>query len=226
MPDVLEKLALCIEKGKVNANSSYPPEMKGEEGSDELTRKALKQGIAPSEILAKGLIAGMERIGEKFRNNEVFLPDILMAAKALNAGMEHLKPYFKSGKVKHKGTVILGTVAGDLHDIGKKIVGMFLEGGGWKVVDIGVDAPSEKFLSVLEETPACAVGLSALLTTTMMNMEKITKDIKAKYPAVKVIVGGAPLTQEFASKIGADGYSSDPKGALDFLNTACFTAHS
>jgi 5-methyltetrahydrofolate--homocysteine methyltransferase len=225
MHDVLEKLALCIEKGKVDTRSSYPPEMKGEEGSDELTRKAIKQGIAPSEILAKGLIAGMQRIGEKFRNNEIFLPDILMAAKALNAGMEHLKPYFMSGKIKHKGIVILGTVAGDLHDIGKKIVGMFLEGGGWKVIDIGVDAPSEKFLSVLEETPACAVGLSALLTTTMMNMEKIAKDIKDKYPAVKVIVGGAPLTQEFADKIGADGYSPDPQDALDFLNTTCFRPH-
>lgn len=218
MEKIIEQLALCIEKGKVNAASNYPPGMKGQPGADELSREALESGLSPGDVLKKGLIQGMEKVGILFRNNDIFLPDVLMAAKAMTAAMEHLRPHFKSGIIRYQGKVILGTVAGDLHDIGKKIVGMFFEGGGWEVVDLGVDVKAEMFLEAVETHRPFAVGLSALLTTTMVNMEKITGALKDRFPEVKVIVGGAPLTESFAVKIGADAYFSGPKEALEYLN--------
>jgi methanogenic corrinoid protein MtbC1 len=219
MNPLLEKIALCVERGKVNVKSPYPPDMKGQEGADELAKKALEEGLSAKAILSEGLMVGMQKIGVKFRDNKVFVPDVLMAAKAMNAAMEHLKPYFASGEVQRKGTIIMGTVKGDLHDIGKKLVSMIFEGGGWEVVDLGVDVPAEKFLKALQEHPKAAVGMSALLTTTMINMESIVREIKKTHPNVKVMVGGAPLTHDFAVKIGADAYSPDPQGALDYLNS-------
>lgn len=219
MADLLEQIAICTERGKVSAESPYPPDMKGEDGADELVKKAVDEGIAPDEILAKGLVVGMNAIGQKFSENKVFVPDLLMAAKAMQAGMAHLKPFFESGEAHHKGTFICGTVQGDLHDIGKNLVCMVVEGGGYNVVDLGVDVPGEKFVEALEENPDAVVGMSALLTTTMVNMEKTAALIKEKKPEAKIIVGGAPLTDEFAQKIGADAYSPDPQGAVDFLAT-------
>jgi len=217
MADLLEQIAICIERGKVNKNSPYPPDMKGQDGADELTKQALDQGIAPDDVLGKGLVVGMGRVGQKFSENKVFVPDLLMAAKAMSAGMAHLKPAFESGQAHHKGTFVVGTVQGDLHDIGKNLVAMVVEGGGWKVVDLGVDVSAEKFLAAVKENPGATVGLSALLTTTMVNMEKTVKLLKEQVPGTRVIVGGAPLTSEFAKKIGADGYSPDPQGAITFL---------
>jgi methanogenic corrinoid protein MtbC1 len=219
MADLLEQIAICIERGKVNAASPYPPDLKGQDGAGELVRKALDQGIAADEVLAKGLVIGMGRVGQKFSENKVFVPDLLMAAKAMKAGMDHLKPYFESGQAHHKGTFVVGTVQGDLHDIGKNLVAMVVEGGGWKVVDLGVDVSPEKFLNAVKENPGAVVGLSALLTTTMINMEKTVKLVKEQVAGTKVIVGGAPLTADFAKKIGADSYSPDPQGALNFLAT-------
>jgi methanogenic corrinoid protein MtbC1 len=141
-----------------------------------------------------------------------------MAAKAMGAAMLHLKPIFKSGETKRKGTFIIGTVTGDLHDIGKNLVSMMVEGGGWEVIDLGVDAGSEKFIKAIEEKPGAVVGLSALLTTTMENMRKIVTEIKTKYSDIKILVGGAPLTQDYCNKIGADFYSPDPQGAVNYLN--------
>jgi 5-methyltetrahydrofolate--homocysteine methyltransferase len=220
MRELLERIALCVERGKVDVNSPHPPDMKGQDGADELTKKALESRIPASEILAKGLIAGMQTVGERFRDGEVYLPDVLMSAKSLTSAMKHLKPYFQSGEVKHKGKIVMGTVTGDLHDIGKKIVAMFFEGGGWEVIDLGVDVSADKFIQAVKEHKPLAVGLSALLTTTMVSMENITKEIKAKDPEVKVIIGGAPVTQDFADRIGADAYYPDPQGALDYLNAA------
>jgi len=219
MADLLEQIAICVERGKVNADSPYPPDMKGEKGADELVKEALDGGTSPDDVLGKGLVIGMGRIGQAFSENKVFVPDLLMAAKAMSAGMAHLKPFFESGMAHHKGTFVVGTVQGDLHDIGKNLVAMVVEGGGWKVVDLGVDVSPEKFLAAVQENPGAVVGLSALLTTTMVNMEKTVALVKEKVPGTKVIVGGAPLTADFAKKIGADSYSPDPQGAIAFLAT-------
>ncbi len=217
--ELLQQLAVCVERGKVNQASPYPPDMKGQDGADELTKKALDAGVSPGEVLEKALIIGMGNIGKKFSANQVFVPDVLMAAKAMTAAMAHLKPFLDSGEVKTKGTFVIGTVQGDLHDIGKNLVCMVMEGGGWKVVDLGVDVSPEKFLAAVQANPGAAVGLSALLTTTMVNMEKTVQLVKGEVPGTTIVVGGAPLTQEFANKIGADAYSPDPQGALDYLNT-------
>jgi 5-methyltetrahydrofolate--homocysteine methyltransferase len=218
MNDFLKDIALCVERGKVDNSSPHPKDMAGQDGADELTGKALEQGIEPGDILNRGLIGGMQIVGEKFRSNEIYLPDVLMSARAMTAAMNHLKPYFESGAVKRKGKVVIGTVAGDLHDIGKKIVGMFFQGGGWEVIDLGVDVTAEKYLTAIKEFQPSAVGLSALLTTTMVNMEAITKAVKVSYPEVHVLIGGAPVTEAFSQKIGADAFSPDPQGALEYLN--------
>ena len=218
--ELLLKIAKCVERGKIDAKSPHPPDMQGMEGADELTSRALASGISAHDILSGSLIVGMKEVGDRFRRNEIYLPDVLMAARAMTAAMEHLKPFFISGNVQYKGAIVLGTVAGDLHDIGKKIVGMFFEGGGWEVIDCGVDVTEAQFLEAIGRHAPQAVGLSALLTTTMVNMEQIVNGIKAEYPDIKVIVGGAPVTESFAAKIGADYYSPDPQGALDNLNAA------
>jgi len=219
MHELLTKLSECIEFGKINIASPYPPQMKGQEGADEITRKALDEGVNPQDILTLGLMPGMERIGIKFRENKVFVPQVLMSAKAMSTAMLHLKPHFLSGAAKQKGTFILGTVLGDLHDIGKNLVSMMVEGNGYKVIDLGTDVSSEKFISAVKENPEAVVGLSALLTTTMVNMEKITREIKEAVPGTLVAIGGAPVNDDFCAKIGADNYSSDPQGVVEFLNT-------
>lgn len=217
MTDFVEQLAMCVERGKINKDAKFPPDLEGQDGADELAKKALDQGLKPDTIL-DGCILGMDRIGAKFSENKAYVPELLMAAKAMTAAMEHLKPYFQSGQVKRKGTFVIGTVAGDLHDIGKNLVAMVAEGGGFEVVDLGNDVSTEKFLAAIEEHPGCTVGLSALLTTTMVNMEGTIKAIKEKYPDTRVIIGGAPVTDDFAKKVGADSYSADPQGAVSFLN--------
>ena len=219
MNDILQKIALCIERGKINLKSPFPPDMKDQEGAIELTAKALQEGISAHSILNEALMAGMKVVGERFRDNKIFVPDVLIAAKAMKGSMELLKPYFLNGEIKHKGTIAMGTVRGDLHDIGKNIVSMVIEGGGWKVVDLGIDVSVEKFLSAIENESLNAIGISALLTTTMQNMESIIKTIKEQHPEVKVLVGGAPLSKSFAEKINADCFSQDPQGALDYLNS-------
>lgn len=143
---------------------------------------------------------------------------MLMAAKAMNTAMVHLKPYFQSGQIQRKGKFVIGTVAGDLHDIGKNIVAMMIEGGGWEVIDLGVDVKSEKFIESIKTSGANVVGLSALLTTTMASMENIVKDIRAQLPDVKICIGGAPVNNDFCNKIGAHYYSPDPQGVVAYLN--------
>lgn len=218
MSELLQKLSDCIEFGKINKAAPFPPQMKGLDGADEITRQLLEAGTNPQQILTEGLMPGMERVGIKFRENKVFVPQVLMSAKAMNTAMMHLKPFFLSGDVKQKGTFIIGTVEGDLHDIGKNLVSMMVEGNGWKVVDLGTDVKAEQFVAALKEHAGAFVGLSALLTTTMVNMEKITKAIKEAVPQAKVAVGGAPVTLDFCRKIGADAYSADPQGLVEYLN--------
>jgi methanogenic corrinoid protein MtbC1 len=220
MEELLERIAYCVEFGKINLASPYPPDMKGQEGADELTKKALEAGVKPDDILKKGLVLGMEKIGVKFRENKVFVPQVLMSAKSMSTAMEHLIPFFTSGEVKRKGIFVIGTVSGDLHDIGKNLVSMMVEGSGYEVVDLGTDVGAQKFIEAIKQHPNCFVGLSALLTTTMKNMEEIVKDIKAEQPATQIMIGGAPVSEEFKETIRADFYSPDPQGAVDFLNEA------
>ena len=217
MNEMVHRIGQCVERGKINKISPYPNDMKGMDGADELTRQALDEAVGPDVIL-QACNDGMQRIGERFSRNEVFVPELLMAAKAMHAVMAHLEPFFKSGSVKVKGKFVLGTVAGDLHDIGKNLVRMVVEGNGWEVVDLGVDVKPAKFLDAVKNSPGCIVGLSTLLTTTMVNMSKTVQEIKAQFPATKIIVGGAPLTMDAALKMGADGYSHDPQGAVVFLD--------
>ena len=217
MNDILLSLSKCVEFGKINKTSPYPPNMKDQDGADELAKRALDEGITPDEILENALIPAMANVGDKFTRKEIYVPQMLMAAKAMNSAMVHLKPFFQSGETKRKGKFIIGTVSGDLHDIGKNLVAMMIEGGGWEVIDLGVDVGPEKFLKALEEHPDAIVGLSALLTTTMENMKKIVTSIKEKNNNSKILVGGAPVTMEYCQKIGADFYSPDPQGAVNYL---------
>jgi len=219
MSELLAKIADCVEFGKINKAAPYPPQMKGQEGADELTKQAINEGIVPQDILTKGLMVGMSKIGVKFRENKVFVPQVLMSAKAMGTAMLHLKPFFLSGEVTQKGTFIIGTVEGDLHDIGKNLVSMMVEGNGWKVVDLGTDVNADQFVAAIKEHKNAFIGLSALLTTTMVNMEKITKAIKEEIPDAKIAIGGAPVTEDFKERIGADAYSADPQGLVEYLNS-------
>lgn len=218
MEDILQQLAECIEFGKINLASPYPPDRRGQEGADELCKKALDMGIAPQEILNQSLIVGMGKIGVKFRENKVFVPQVLMSAKAMSTAMIHLKPHFTSGAVTRKGVFILGTVEGDLHDIGKNLVGMMVEGCGFEVIDLGVDVKTSAFMDALSKHPDAFVGLSALLTTTMGAMESTNKALKEAFPNAITFIGGAPVSDKFREQIGADYYSADPQGLVEILN--------
>jgi 5-methyltetrahydrofolate--homocysteine methyltransferase len=219
MSNLIELISECVENGKINLGSPYPPQMKGQPGADELTRQALEEGITPDDILNKALVPAMDRVGQKYTEKKIFVPQMLLSAKAMSVSMEHLKPYFQSGEVKRKGTVIMGTVTGDLHDIGKNLCRIMVEGAGWEVIDLGVDVKPDQFASALDTHPDAIIGLSALLTTTMVNMSNIISTVRKKRPDAKVIVGGAPVNSDFAKSIGADGYGKDPQELIIWLNS-------
>ena len=181
----------------------------------EYTDAAVAEGLDVSLILNDGLIAGMNVIGVLFKNNEVYVPEVLMAARAMHAGLAVIKPLIVSAGLKEKGVVAIGTVQGDMHDIGKNLVIMMLEGAGYKVIDLGIDVPTEKFLRVVEEQRPQIVGLSALLTTTMPQMKETVRGLKPYGDKIKTIVGGAPVTEKFAREIGADGYAADAATAVE-----------
>lgn len=216
---IIEEIAYCIEFGKIDINSPFPPDRKGQEGADELTKKALGMGIMPVDILNKGMIRAMEKVGKKFSEHKIFVPQMLISAKAMSKAMEHMKPFFDDGTVKRKGTFVIGTVFGDLHDIGKNLVAMMVEGNGWQVVDLGVDVSPEKFIHSVQQYPGCILGLSAMLTTTMVNMGKVVSNVKTASPDIRILIGGAPLNQDFCEQIGADAYSTNPQGAVRFLDS-------
>jgi len=180
-----------------------------------LVQKALDEGVAPAVVLTEGLLRGMGVIGERFKKNEVYVPEVLIAARAMKAGMEILKPRLVAAGVEPLATAVIGTVKGDLHDIGKNLVGMMLEGAGFRVIDAGIDVPPEKFVALAKENGAKVVGVSALLTTTMTNMKAVVDAMRASGLPAKVIVGGAPVTQAFCDEIGADGYSPDAASAAE-----------
>lgn len=190
--------------------------IKGDQSSAvKITQEAIDSGVSPAEILNDGLVAGMSVIGERFKKNEVYIPEVLIAARAMKSAMEILQPKLTETGVKPIGTVVIGTVQGDLHDIGKNLVAMMLKGAGFNVIDLGVDCSAEKFIAAVSEHNANIVAMSALLTTTMPAMEKGIKAIKDAGVAAKVMIGGAPVTQGYADKIGADGYSADAASAVD-----------
>jgi 5-methyltetrahydrofolate--homocysteine methyltransferase len=182
-----------------------------------LTQKALEAGDPPDKILKEGLIKAMDRIGVLFKNNEIFIPEVLIAARAMHAGLGILKPILAKSNTPQAAKIVLGTVKGDLHDIGKNLVGMMLEGAGLEVIDLGTDIPPEKFIQTAQEQKADVIGMSALLTTTMMQMKATVEALKAAGldGKVKTMVGGAPVTEEFARQIGADGYAADAASAVN-----------
>lgn len=210
MNETLNEISEWLQKGRA-------PKVKA------AVTKALEEGIPASEILENGLLAGMDIIGQKFKNNEVFVPEVLVAARAMNRGVEILRPYLVEDGVETKGTVILGTVKGDMHDIGKNLVRMMMEGKGLEVIDIGVDVPTENFLDAAREHNAKLICCSALLTTTMGEMKNVVDAVKASEMngKVKIMIGGAPITQTFCEQIGADCYTPDAASAAEAALKFC-----
>jgi len=200
----LEQIAESLMKGKANDVKA-------------LVEQILNEGEKPEKVLNEGLLKGMSVIGERFKKNEVYVPEVLIAARAMKAGMQILQPKLTSAGVKPIGIAVIGTVKGDLHDIGKNLVGMMLEGGGFKVVDIGIDAEPQKFIDAATTNNASIIGVSALLTTTMTNMKAVVDAVKASPigSKVKIMIGGAPVTQAFCDEIGAHGYAPDAASASD-----------
>jgi 5-methyltetrahydrofolate--homocysteine methyltransferase len=199
----IANLAIAVEKGKRNDAKA-------------LCQALLDEGMAPLDIVEKGLVPGMSAIGEKFKNNEVFVPEMLIAARAMKEAMTILEPLLVKAGIKPKYTVVIGTVQGDLHDIGKNLVAMMLKGANFGVVDLGTNVPPEKFVDAVKEHNAAALALSALLTTTMPAMKVAVETVRAAgCKDVKIMIGGAPVTQDFADEIGADGYSADAASAVD-----------
>ncbi len=184
----------------------------------DLVQGAVDEGVGPKKVLDEGLISGMEVVGVRFKNCEIYVPEVLVSARAMSAGMEIIEPLLAKAGIKARGVFVVGTVKGDLHDIGKNLVAMMLKGAGWKVVDLGVDIDAEKFVQSAIDADADVIGLSALLTTTMVNMKSVIELAKNKDCRAKVVVGGAPLTQSYADEIGADGYAPDAASASEIVN--------
>ena len=187
----------------------------------ELTQKALDEGMTAEEVLKGGLLAGMDQVGVDFRAGDLFVPEVLIAARAMHAGMDILRPLLSEADVPSAGKVIIGTVEGDLHDIGKNLVGMMLEGGGFEIIDLGTDVPPDKFIEAVREKQPNLIGMSALLTTTMPAMKRtIDALVEAGLrEQVKVMIGGAPVTRAFAAEIGADGYAPDAGAAVELARS-------
>ena len=185
----------------------------------EITKAALEEGTAAKDVLDNGLIAGMDIVGALFKKNEIYIPEVLIAARAMKMAMEVLEPELVKAGVEPVGKLLIGTVQGDLHDIGKNLVAMMLKGAGFQVIDLGVDVEPEKFVEQVKAANAQLVGMSALLTTTMPGMEKTIKALKDAGIPVKVMIGGAPVTQDYADRIGADGYAPDAASAVDLAKS-------
>jgi len=204
MSELLGKMAETLIAGKVDEVT-------------ELTKEALDGGSSPQDILEQGLLAGMEVVGKRFKANEMFIPEVLRCAKCMHGAMEILRPLLAETGVKTAGTFVIGTVKGDLHDIGKNLVGMMFEGAGFQVIDLGIDLEPQEFIDALKEHKATLLGMSALLTTTMPKMGETINAIKEAgiRDQIKIMIGGAPVTAEYAKDIGADAYASNAASAVD-----------
>lgn len=207
---ILSEISTFLQQGRAN-------------NVKELVSKALDEGLSAQQILNEGLLSGMGVVGEKFKNNEVYVPEVLIAARAMNAGMEILKPVLVSSETTSKGKVVLGTVKGDLHDIGKNLVKIMLEGKGLDVIDLGTDVSPQAFVEAAIRESANIIACSALLTTTMIVMKEVVKEAEAKgiKGKVRIMVGGAPVTQNFCDSIGADYYTPDAATASDVALKIC-----
>ncbi len=210
MSAILEEISKFLQQGRM-------PSVKQQ------VEKAIADGITAKEILENGLLDGMNVIGEKFKNNKVYIPEVMLAARAMNAGLEILKPHLADFDTQEKGTVVIGTVKGDMHDVGKNLVKMMLEGKGLKVVDLGTNVPAAKYLQAAQQHSAQIIACSALLTTTMQEMQNVVNLVKDSPIAgkVKIMIGGAPVTQNFCDKIGADYYTADAATASDVARSIC-----
>ncbi|MDD2555771.1 MAG: corrinoid protein [Syntrophaceticus sp.] len=204
----LEDLANCVIKGNVGKTMKLTQELIDE------------KEVAPLDIINNGLIAGMNVVGVRFKNNEMFVPEVMVAAKAMKQGVELVSPLIAAGDMPTSGTVLLGTVKGDLHDIGKNLVGIMLESSGYKIIDIGIDKSPEEFVNAIKEHQPDIMGMSALLTTTMLHMKDTIELMKEEgQENVKAIIGGAPISQDFADEVGADGYAPDAASTVDLCNS-------
>ena len=204
--EILKEIASNVEKGDSTLVKQF-------------VSQALSQNIPAEEILKKGLIKGMDAVGRKFKRNEIFIPEVLIATRAMKSGMDRIKPYLTEERSGYKGKIIIGTVKGDLHDIGKKIVNMMLEKEGYEIVDLGIDVTKEKFIKHIKEENPVIVGMSALLTTTMTYMRDVINAIQQENLKFKpkIIIGGAPITQSYANEIKADGYAPDAGSAVSLV---------
>ncbi len=202
--NILDHIARCIDEGD---------SARVEQWID----KAIKENIFIAEILNEGLVRGMSVVGAKFKNNEIYLPEVLISARAMKLGMDIIKPLLSAANVKSKGKIVIGTVQGDIHDIGKNLVSIMLEGAGFEVLDLGVDVSADKFIDAIKSEKADVIAMSALLTTTMMNMKEVVLALADAgiRKSIKVIIGGAPVSHSFAAEIGADGYATDAALAVD-----------
>jgi len=208
MSDVLKQIVEVLYQGDDESVSS-------------LTQSALDEGIEPGEVLKNGLLAGMDRVGVDFRAGDLFVPEVLISARAMHAGMDILRPLLSESDLVSSGKIVIGTVQGDMHDIGKNLVGMMLEGGGFEVIDVGIDLSPDKFVEVVKAERPNIVGMSALLTTTMQNMRHTIDALEnaGLREEVSVIIGGAPVTKEYADEIGADGYAPDAGSAVELARS-------
>jgi 5-methyltetrahydrofolate--homocysteine methyltransferase len=204
--EILQQIGEALQKGE-------------HEKVAELTQGGIDAGLSATEILNDGLLPGMEVVGKRFGAHEIFLPELLIAARAMNAGIDLLKPLFIKGEMPTQGKVVIGTVKGDLHDIGKNLVGIMLKGAGYEVVDVGCDVTADVFVDTAEAEGAAVVGLSALLTTTMIGMKDVVELVKSRglQDRIKIVVGGAPLSKAFAEEIGADAYGYDAGNAVEIV---------
>ena len=204
--DVLQQISESLQRGEHDKVA-------------DLTRQAIDAGTSAAQILNEGLLAGMDVVGRRFGAHEIFLPEVLLAARAMKAGVDLLEPLLIAAEVPSLGKVVIGTVKGDLHDIGKNLVGIMLEGAGFEVIDLGSDVTAERFVETAQSEGAAVVGMSALLTTTMTGMKDVVELVAGKglNETLKVIVGGAPVTQAFADDIGADAYAFDAANAVEVI---------
>lgn len=210
----LEEIRECVVKGHINASSKFPKGMEGKAGVAEFTAQALDENVDVETILTQALIPAMTIVGERYERNEIFVPEMLFSAKAMKAGLGLIKPLLMDGSDVILGKVIIGTVQGDLHDIGKNLVCMMLEGAGFEIVDLGINATPQKFVQAAKDNPDALIGMSALLTVTMKNMQMVVDSLRREGLTNKVMIGGAPVTRKFADEIGAEGYSLNANQAV------------